>query len=531
MCKFNFLAKKYAKGSKFFIKLNAIVNNKKVYNYICDNIYSVWKQETTTNKQSQKSFACDCPTCHWIRANGDKMFQDLKFWSYFLHFSGFLKSKMHSEANYAQHRNRSATLNYKSSMKYKTKMLMDEVKGWHAKSPGQIHGYKSINPNLNSGNSGNFKRQESQPVNFEISAESLKKDFAEIANMAEFSEIAQVLIMVNNVIIEQDLELQQSLKASLQSYLSDMMPKKILNFMKKHLKDDFLKKIKNQTFNFFELKRLRSMLLMRLKFLKRKVLSQQTLDSLETKKGSAGQDVIKSETEASNNLSPKSIINDPQIQKIIRNEINKLGEFLHFMQNPIIRCNFIHFAHKCYLQDPESNTEKLTTNLQVLHDTGYLVSGMETIYQNDIKTNLSHLQKLERVSNRELKLTNVTSELISKRLGSKCKELTIDLFKYWEEYQKSVKDNLEVPENFVKNAKANGGNSDKLKSMRKKAPKNKPTSSKKPLEIVSRKDKYTVVYIDENLPPRVTFSLAEGMKMFLPRPREELNVQFLPKTI
>ena len=87
--------------------------------------------------------------------------------------------------------------------------------------------------------------------------------------MAEFSETAQVLIMINNVIIEQDLELQQSLKASLQSYLSDMMPKKILNFMKKHLKDDFLKKIKNQTFNFFELKRLRSMLLMRLKFLKR----------------------------------------------------------------------------------------------------------------------------------------------------------------------------------------------------------------------------------------------------------------------
>ena len=79
--------------------------------------------------------------------------------------------------------------------------------------------------------------------------------------------------------------------------------------------------------------------------------------------------------------------------------------------------------------------------------------------------------------------------------------------------------------------KANGGNSEKLKSMRKKAPKIKPTSSKKPLEIVSRKDKYTVVYIDENLPPRVTFSLAEGMKMFLPRPREELNVQFLPKTI
>ena len=80
--------------------------------------------------------------------------------SYFLHFSGFLKSKMHSEANYAQQRNRSATLNYKSSMKYKTKMLMDEVKGWHAKSPGQIHGYKSINPNLNSGNSGNFKSNE-----------------------------------------------------------------------------------------------------------------------------------------------------------------------------------------------------------------------------------------------------------------------------------------------------------------------------------------------------------------------------------
>ena len=80
---------------------------------------------------------------------------------------------------------------------------------------------------------------------------------------------------------------------------------------------------------------------------------------------------------------------------------------------------------------------------------------METIYQNDIKTNLSHLQKLERVSNRELKLTNVTSDLISRRLGSKCKELTIDLFKYWEEYQKSVKDNLEVPENFVKNAKGN----------------------------------------------------------------------------